>query len=124
MRGMCVVMIPVMIQFPAAILTYWLTSNLFSTCQVLILKIPAVKQRLGIPIVPPSTRTVPTQPLQGSFWGNLKKAHKEAVEVVKQEAGRKKSTRRRLESHEYTPRLEENEKLFEKGRKRASNRKT
>ncbi|XP_076470858.1 mitochondrial inner membrane protein OXA1L-like [Babylonia areolata] len=43
MRGMPLIMLPLISNFPAAMLCYWFTSNAFSLVQVLFLKIPAVR---------------------------------------------------------------------------------
>ncbi|KAK6129945.1 hypothetical protein DH2020_036339 [Rehmannia glutinosa] len=50
--------IPLTATFPKAIFCYWITSNLFSLAYGLVLKKPAVKKFLGVPIIPkapPST---------------------------------------------------------------------
>lgn len=49
LRAMPLVSIPFMINFPSAMLCYWFTSNTFSLIQVLILKIPRVKNFFSIP---------------------------------------------------------------------------
>jgi len=49
MRAMPFIMLPFIINFPSAILCYWLTSNTISLFQVLLLKVGGVKARLGIP---------------------------------------------------------------------------
>ncbi|KAK7114804.1 mitochondrial inner membrane protein OXA1L-like [Littorina saxatilis] len=43
MRAMPLIMMPLISNFPAAMLCYWFTSNAFSLVQVLFLKIPAVR---------------------------------------------------------------------------------
>lgn len=48
MRVLAASMIPITASFPAALLVYWNTNNLFSLCQVAVLKIPGVKPALGI----------------------------------------------------------------------------
>ncbi|CAH1779592.1 unnamed protein product [Owenia fusiformis] len=47
-RCIPIIMVPVMINFPAAMLCYWLTSNTFSLVQVSVLKIPGLRDKLGI----------------------------------------------------------------------------
>lgn len=53
MRGMAVCMIPITSSFPTAVLVYWNANNLFSLCQVAVLKIPGLKPALGIRPPPP-----------------------------------------------------------------------
>jgi hypothetical protein len=48
-RVLALAALPVTLSFPTAVFTYWVTSNLFSLSQVLILKVPGLKQRFGIP---------------------------------------------------------------------------
>ena len=49
MRAMPFIMLPFIINFPSAMLCYWLTSNIISLLQVLLLKVGGMKARLGIP---------------------------------------------------------------------------
>ncbi|XP_069489966.1 mitochondrial inner membrane protein OXA1L [Ambystoma mexicanum] len=48
-RVMPLIILPLTINFPTAIFTYWMTSNLFSLAQVAFLRIPAVRTKLRIP---------------------------------------------------------------------------
>lgn len=48
-RVMPLVVLPVTIHFPSAVFMYWLSSNVFSLCQVACLRIPAVRTVLKIP---------------------------------------------------------------------------
>lgn len=48
-RVMPLIILPLTINFPTAIFTYWMTSNLFSLAQVGFLRIPAVRTKLRIP---------------------------------------------------------------------------
>ncbi|XP_073431569.1 mitochondrial inner membrane protein OXA1L [Dendrobates tinctorius] len=48
-RVMPLVILPLTINFPTAVFTYWVTSNFFSIAQVAFLRIPAVRQKLRIP---------------------------------------------------------------------------
>ncbi|ERE89351.1 inner membrane protein OXA1L [Cricetulus griseus] len=48
-RVMPLMVLPVTIHFPSAVFMYWLSSNLFSLCQVACLRIPAVRTVLKIP---------------------------------------------------------------------------
>jgi len=49
MRAMPIVIFPFIVNFPAALLVYWLTSNVISLGQVLVLKLPAVRSLCKIP---------------------------------------------------------------------------
>ncbi|XP_037283608.1 OXA1L mitochondrial inner membrane protein [Rhipicephalus microplus] len=48
-RCLPVVIFPITMNFPAALLCYWVTSNMFTLCQVGVLRIEAVRKRLDIP---------------------------------------------------------------------------
>uniref|UniRef100_A0A8C9SFD1 OXA1L mitochondrial inner membrane protein n=1 Tax=Scleropages formosus TaxID=113540 RepID=A0A8C9SFD1_SCLFO len=48
-RIMPFIILPLTINFPTAVFTYWLTSNLFSLGQVALLRHPAVRRKLNIP---------------------------------------------------------------------------
>ncbi|KAM4714860.1 mitochondrial inner membrane protein OXA1L [Anableps anableps] len=48
-RIMPLIILPLTINFPTAVFTYWLTSNCFSLGQVALLRHPAVRQRFNIP---------------------------------------------------------------------------
>uniref|UniRef100_A0A673W8V5 OXA1L mitochondrial inner membrane protein n=1 Tax=Salmo trutta TaxID=8032 RepID=A0A673W8V5_SALTR len=48
-RIMPFVILPLTINFPTAVFTYWMTSNCFSLAQVALLKHPLVRQKLRIP---------------------------------------------------------------------------
>ncbi|XP_072006343.1 mitochondrial inner membrane protein OXA1L isoform X2 [Engystomops pustulosus] len=48
-RVMPLVILPLTINFPTAVFTYWVTSNFFSIAQVAFLRIPAVRTKLRIP---------------------------------------------------------------------------
>ncbi|KAI8759372.1 mitochondrial inner membrane protein OXA1L [Biomphalaria glabrata] len=49
LRAMPVVMLPIIMNFPTAMLVYWFTSNSFSLMQVMFLKIPKVRTYFNIP---------------------------------------------------------------------------
>lgn len=49
MRAFPLLILPFSINFPSALLVYWFSSNTVSLLQVLLLKIPNVKEGLGIP---------------------------------------------------------------------------
>ncbi|XP_042874412.1 mitochondrial inner membrane protein OXA1L-like [Penaeus japonicus] len=48
LRGMPVIIFPFTLQFPAAVLCYWVATNLFSLVQVGFLKIPAIRSYFNI----------------------------------------------------------------------------
>uniref|UniRef100_A0A670YRH9 Membrane insertase YidC/Oxa/ALB C-terminal domain-containing protein n=1 Tax=Pseudonaja textilis TaxID=8673 RepID=A0A670YRH9_PSETE len=48
-RVMPILLLPITINFPTAIFTYWLTSNLYSLGQVLLLRLPSVRTFFRIP---------------------------------------------------------------------------
>ncbi|KAM8961015.1 mitochondrial inner membrane protein OXA1L isoform 2-T2 [Pelodytes ibericus] len=48
-RVMPLIILPLTINFPTAIFTYWVTSNIFSLVQVSVLRIPYVRSKLHIP---------------------------------------------------------------------------
>ncbi|KAL3844480.1 hypothetical protein ACJIZ3_001883 [Penstemon smallii] len=66
--------IPFTASFPKAIFCYWITSNLFSLTYGLVIRRPAVKKFLGVPIIPvtPPTSTTNQTP-KFSFFEALKK---------------------------------------------------
>ncbi|OCU01280.1 mitochondrial inner membrane protein OXA1L [Xenopus laevis] len=75
-RVMPLIILPLTINFPTAVFTYWVTSNVFSLAQVSFLRIPAVRKKLKIPeriIHDPSSL-----PPQEGFIKNLKKGWKNA----------------------------------------------
>ncbi|CAL5199597.1 unnamed protein product [Lathyrus oleraceus] len=57
--------VPFTMTFPKAIFCYWITSNLFSLSYGMVLKVPGVKQTLGIPDLPAAPK--PTSSPQSSF---------------------------------------------------------
>ncbi|KAL5066369.1 hypothetical protein RYX36_028106 [Vicia faba] len=57
--------VPFTMTFPKAIFCYWITSNLFSLTYGMALKVPGVKQTLGIPDLPAAPK--PTSSPQSSF---------------------------------------------------------
>ncbi|KAK9716679.1 hypothetical protein RND81_06G250300 [Saponaria officinalis] len=77
-RGLAVLTVPLTMNFPQAIFCYWITSNIFSFGYGFVLKIPGVKEALGVPkiqVAPPSN-TKPTS-IQTGF--SLFKALKQAA---------------------------------------------
>lgn len=59
LRGFAVLIIPATASFPKALFCYWLTTNMCSLVQTLVLKQPAIKRAVGIPetahLAPPVT---------------------------------------------------------------------
>uniref|UniRef100_V9KZ66 Oxidase (Cytochrome c) assembly 1-like protein n=1 Tax=Callorhinchus milii TaxID=7868 RepID=V9KZ66_CALMI len=79
-RIMPLAILPFTINFPTAVFTYWMTSNVFSLIQVGFLRIPAVRHRLKIPDrIQHSPEKLPQN--QGfikslqSGWKNAQSAH-------------------------------------------------
>nr|XP_055053274.1 mitochondrial inner membrane protein OXA1L [Misgurnus anguillicaudatus] len=75
-RIMPFVILPLTINFPTAVFTYWMTSNLFSLGQVALLRHPVVRQKLRIPeriTHPPSAL-----PNNEGFVESIKKGWKNA----------------------------------------------
>ncbi|XP_030043801.1 mitochondrial inner membrane protein OXA1L isoform X2 [Microcaecilia unicolor] len=75
-RIMPLAILPFTINFPTAIFTYWMTSNLFSLAQVGFLRIPAVRRKLKIPEKVKHDSSV--LPQQGGFFKSLKTGWKNA----------------------------------------------
>ncbi|XP_009618995.1 mitochondrial inner membrane protein OXA1 isoform X1 [Nicotiana tomentosiformis] len=70
-RAFAALTIPFTAGFPKAVFCYWMTSNLFSLSYGLVIKNPAVKKLLRIPIIPVSP---PSEQKPGlSFFDTLKK---------------------------------------------------
>uniref|UniRef100_A0A674H780 Mitochondrial inner membrane protein OXA1L-like n=1 Tax=Taeniopygia guttata TaxID=59729 RepID=A0A674H780_TAEGU len=51
--------LPFILHFPTAVFTYWLTSNSFSLLQTGLLRVPALRAKLGV-APPPSVKATPT----------------------------------------------------------------
>ncbi|KAL8177226.1 UNVERIFIED_CONTAM: hypothetical protein K2H54_043515 [Gekko kuhli] len=91
-RVMPLIILPLTISFPTAIFTYWMTSNLFTLAQVVLLRVPAVRTRLRIP---ERVEHDPSAlPPQEGFLKSLKKGWKNA-QVVHQVEERE----RRMKNH-------------------------
>lgn len=75
-RIMPFVILPLTINFPTAVFTYWLTSNVFSLAQVALLRHPVIRKKLRIPERiehPPSAL-----PQNEGFFESMKKGWKNA----------------------------------------------
>ncbi|KAF9914897.1 Mitochondrial inner membrane protein oxa1l [Lobosporangium transversale] len=84
MRFMAVAMVPLTMNFPAAIFVYWLTSNVFTAGQITFFKIPAVRRFFNIPqlINHPKPKNPIKQPgfmesFKASYEGGLAAKEKE-----------------------------------------------
>lgn len=75
-RIMPLVILPLTMNFPTAVFTYWVTSNFFSIAQVAFLKIPAVRIKLKIPEQIKHDQSV--LPKQDGFVKSLKSGWKNA----------------------------------------------
>ena len=85
-RGLSVIMVPLTMNFPASLFCYWVTNNLFSLNQTLLLKVPAVKKAFGIWDPP---KPVPGSPPQKGFVEELKAAFQKSNETAKAVAAAK-----------------------------------
>ncbi|KAG0049033.1 Mitochondrial inner membrane protein oxa1l [Gryganskiella cystojenkinii] len=86
MRFMGVAMIPLTMNFPAAIFVYWLTSNVFTAGQIVFFKQPAVRRMFNIPqlIQHPVPKNAPKQAgfmesFKASYEGGLAAKQKEVA---------------------------------------------
>ncbi|KAI4879368.1 hypothetical protein NFI96_019456 [Prochilodus magdalenae] len=75
-RIMPLIILPMTINFPTAVFTYWMTSNLFSLGQVALLRHPAVRKKFRIPhrITHPPSALPPNE----GFIESIKKGWKNA----------------------------------------------
>ncbi|KAM9335435.1 mitochondrial inner membrane protein OXA1L [Symphorus nematophorus] len=91
-RIMPLVILPLTINFPTAVFTYWLTSNCFSLGQVALLRHPLIRERLKIPvrIQHPSSAL----PQNDGFIQSMKKGWKNA-----QLAQQLEERERRIKNH-------------------------
>lgn len=53
MRFVSIIVVPLTASFPTSMFCYWITSNLFSLGQTLMLKNERVKSMLGVPVIKP-----------------------------------------------------------------------
>ncbi|XP_073233175.1 mitochondrial inner membrane protein OXA1L-like [Porites lutea] len=116
MRILAVAMIPLTAQFPTAIFSYWVTSNLFTIGQVALLKHPAARKAMGIP----EMITHPSSQDPGGFWENMKAGYKNSQEVAYIKHAEKMKHQRQkalgeapLEpTYEFNPRIKANMEMF------------
>jgi len=99
-RIMAVVIIPVTLKFPAATVTYWVTTNAFTCVQSYALRQPATKRILGIPApLPPRPGAAGAASASGEkkksfketmsgFYGNVYKEAERKYDVKRQEQER------------------------------------
>ncbi|XP_027082972.1 mitochondrial inner membrane protein OXA1-like [Coffea arabica] len=72
-RGFAALTIPFTAGFAKGIFCYWITSNIFSLMYGLVIKNPAVKKALGIPIIPVTPPSPGEQKPAFSFFEAVKK---------------------------------------------------
>ncbi|XP_031569385.1 mitochondrial inner membrane protein OXA1L-like [Actinia tenebrosa] len=121
-RVMCIIMIPLTAQFPTAIFTYWITSNIFSLGQVSLLRIKAVREYFGIPDMKLHTELTP----QGGFWENMKAGYQSAQESayvkhhekMKRQKAKAVGTAPLEPTYENNPRIKHNQEIFSIGKKK------
>ncbi|XP_041326550.1 mitochondrial inner membrane protein OXA1L, partial [Pyrgilauda ruficollis] len=71
--------LPFIVHFPTAVFTYWLTSNSFSLLQTGLLRVPALRSKLGVappPAPPQATPTGHAPQSKGGILTQLKKGEK------------------------------------------------
>ncbi|CAJ2678489.1 unnamed protein product [Trifolium pratense] len=78
-RVLALLSVPFTMSFPKAIFCYWVTSNLFSLSYGMVLKVPGVKKKLGIPDLPPPE---PSSSQKAPF--SIFEAIKKAASVARQ----------------------------------------
>lgn len=77
-RGFAALAIPLTASFSKAIFCYWITANLFSLMYGMVVKKPAVKKFLGVPIIPKTTLSSK----ETSFFDTIKKIRSAAKQNV------------------------------------------
>lgn len=92
-RGLSLAMIPMTASFPAAVFVYWITSNIFSLSQVLLLKIPGLKQWLDIPEA--IQHATPAAKPKKGFVEELRLGYQAAADRAKMENERTAEEKRR-----------------------------
>ncbi|KAL9975124.1 hypothetical protein ACROYT_G012242 [Oculina patagonica] len=116
MRIMAVAMIPLTAQFPAAIFSYWVTSNMFTIGQVAFLRQPTVRKWMGIP----DMKTFENLPPTAGFLENMKAGYKSSQEAtyIRHAENMKRQRMKALgeaplePTYEFNPRIEQNQEVF------------
>ncbi|XP_067171056.1 mitochondrial inner membrane protein OXA1L [Apteryx mantelli] len=83
LRLLPLLFLPFILHFPAAILTYWATSNAVSLAQVGLLRVPGLRARLGLP--PPPPPAPPAAPAAPGLLQTLRKDWREAQAAQQRE---------------------------------------
>ena len=118
LRGMSVIMVPIMWNFPAAVVTYWVTSNFFTLFQGIFLRNPKVRNFFDLPDKPKPSMTDFDQHRKMSFAEEFKAAYEDAKQRKLKEIEEMERTGREQScSTGDNSRVEENEKLFESVKK-------
>ncbi|XP_063157610.1 mitochondrial inner membrane protein OXA1L-like [Candoia aspera] len=94
-RVMPVLFLPVIISFPTAVFTYWLTSNLFSIMQVLLFRLPAARTFFHIP--ERVAHNPESLPPQQDFLKSIKEGWKN-VQIAHQLEEREQYIKKQLDS--------------------------
>ncbi|KAF0770898.1 hypothetical protein AaE_002518, partial [Aphanomyces astaci] len=97
MRIVALIMIPVAVNFESGILLYWVSSNIFTLTQTLVLKIPGVKKLLDIPtpVTPPPLATTNLSSFPSPFQAAVAQAQKNQP-FVKSYANKPKSSKKQV----------------------------
>lgn len=85
-RGFAVLTVPLTASFAKGIFCYWITANLFSLMYGLVIKNPAVKKALNIPIIPVTPPPAGEQKPGLSFFDAIRKYAAAQAEAQRQRA--------------------------------------
>ncbi|XP_014749082.1 PREDICTED: mitochondrial inner membrane protein OXA1L, partial [Sturnus vulgaris] len=77
LRLLPLLFLPFILHFPTAVFTYWLTSNSFSLLQTGLLRVPALRAKLGVAPPPGPAQATPPGPAPAKKEGILKQLKKE-----------------------------------------------
>ncbi|XP_064384672.1 mitochondrial inner membrane protein OXA1L-like isoform X2 [Halichondria panicea] len=92
-RAFTILLIPITAQFPTGLFMYWLPSSIYSIAQILLLKLPPVKSRLGIPDTITTPSHTKTAASSKGFFQMVKDNYRSAN--VDNEAKTKKASARK-----------------------------